>query len=210
MVKISHSGVNDNKVNEILKAAQKRFGLFGYGKTAMYEIADDLGISKASLYYYFPDKESLFRAVFEKEQQEFIRELHQIIDNCEDAEALIKAFIRLRMTSFRSFINLGRVSFNEIKEIKNIVKDSLNHLIDKEKEEIKRIFEKGIHQGLFDIQNKDELALLFIEILRGLSRVHIRNIDISQLNEEDFAALDKKIMQFTTIFIKGISVHNKF
>jgi TetR/AcrR family transcriptional regulator len=207
MVKISYSGANDDKVNEILEAAQKRFGLFGYGKTAMYEIADDLGISKASLYYYFPDKESLFRAVFEKEQQEFISKLHKTIDNSDNAEALLKDFIRLRMTSFRSFINLGRVSFNELRGIKNIVKDSWKHLIEKEKEEIKRIFEKGIRKGIFSIQNKDEIAILFIDILRGLSHLHIRNIDISQLTEEDFTTLEKKIMQFTAIFIKGISVH---
>ena len=56
----------------ILDAAQKRFGLYGIEKTSMREIADDLNLSKASLYYYFPDKESLYRAVVEKEQSEFL------------------------------------------------------------------------------------------------------------------------------------------
>ena len=61
----------NNKTDLIIEAAQKRFGLYGVEKTSMREIANDLKLSKASLYYYFPDKESLYKAVVEKEQKEF-------------------------------------------------------------------------------------------------------------------------------------------
>ncbi len=66
-----------NKEQLILEAAQKRFGMYGIEKTSMREIADDLKLSKASLYYYFPDKESLYRAVIEKEQGEFIERIRE-------------------------------------------------------------------------------------------------------------------------------------
>ena len=39
-----------NKVELIIEASQKRFGLFGIEKTSMREIANDLKLSKASLY----------------------------------------------------------------------------------------------------------------------------------------------------------------
>ena len=68
MVQIVHSGDNSDKISNILSAAQKRFGLYGLEKTTMKEIASDLGVSKASLYYYFPDKESLLKAVVELNQ----------------------------------------------------------------------------------------------------------------------------------------------
>ena len=51
------------KLSKVLDAAQKRFARFGLSKTTMNDIADDLGVSKASLYYYFPDKESIFKKV---------------------------------------------------------------------------------------------------------------------------------------------------
>ncbi|MGI8637960.1 MAG: TetR/AcrR family transcriptional regulator, partial [Segetibacter sp.] len=41
----------DKKRDVIIQAAQKRFSHFGVDKTTMNEIADDLSISKASLYY---------------------------------------------------------------------------------------------------------------------------------------------------------------
>src|ERR1051325_6834770 len=56
----------DRKRQLILEAEQKRFSHFGVDKTTMNEIADDLALSKASLYYYFPDKLSLYAAVLKK------------------------------------------------------------------------------------------------------------------------------------------------
>jgi TetR/AcrR family transcriptional regulator len=49
----------DKKKDQIIEAALNRFMHFGIPKTTMNEIADDLSISKALLYYYFPDKSSL-------------------------------------------------------------------------------------------------------------------------------------------------------
>ena len=46
----------------ILEAAIRRFSHFGLAKTTMAEIAQDLSFSKALLYYYYPDKHSLYTA----------------------------------------------------------------------------------------------------------------------------------------------------
>jgi AcrR family transcriptional regulator len=205
MVQISHSGANEEKIIEILVAAQKRFGLYGFAKTAMHEIAGDLGISKASLYYYYPDKESLFLAVFEKEKQEFINQLYQTIEKSDDPVYLLHAFVDLRMKNFRSFVNLGRASLSEIQGIKSIVRDSWKHFIEKEKDAIRYIFDKGIKKGIFTIQHKDETAALFIDALRGLSYIGLKTGDIMQLNDENIMNMEKKIKLFTSVFIKGIS-----
>src|SRR5215203_1133931 len=55
----------DQKRDAIIEAALKRFAHFGVAKTTMAEIAADLSISKASLYYYFPDKLNLYAAVLQ-------------------------------------------------------------------------------------------------------------------------------------------------
>src|SRR5688572_22093588 len=53
----------DQKQEAIIEVAIKRFAHFGVAKTTMAEIAADLSLSKASLYYYFPDKLNLYAAV---------------------------------------------------------------------------------------------------------------------------------------------------
>jgi AcrR family transcriptional regulator len=42
MVKIIHQGDNAEKLEAILMAAQKRFGIYGLEKTTMQDIAADL------------------------------------------------------------------------------------------------------------------------------------------------------------------------
>jgi AcrR family transcriptional regulator len=205
MVQIAHSGANEEKISEILHAAQERFGLYGYEKTAMHEIADDLGISKASLYYYYPDKESLFCAVFEKEQQYFIRQLHDVIDKSENPKELLLEFLSFRMNNFRKLYNLGRLGMEEIKGMNNIMSDLWANFRKTEQEEISRIFKKGMENKLFHIEDAYETALLYLDSLRGLSILYLKSKDISRLTEEDHVALEKKLRQFTHIFIQGIS-----
>ena len=55
---------NDRK-NEIIEAAKKRFAK-GYSPTSMDDIARDVGITKASLYYFFKGKEEIFSAIIEE------------------------------------------------------------------------------------------------------------------------------------------------
>lgn len=50
---------------QILDAARNRFVEHGFDKTSLREVADDVGVTKAALYYHFPSKEDLLVALLE-------------------------------------------------------------------------------------------------------------------------------------------------
>ncbi len=50
---------------DIARAAGELIGLRGYEATTVAQIAASAGVSSATVFYYFPDKASVFRAVFE-------------------------------------------------------------------------------------------------------------------------------------------------
>ena len=52
-----------NKRESIIRAAHAQFCRYGYRKTSMEDIAGELGISRASLYSYFKNKDEIFRSV---------------------------------------------------------------------------------------------------------------------------------------------------
>src|SRR5215217_3490155 len=80
----------DVKREKILEASYQRFLHYGYSKTTMNEIAGDLSMSKALLYYYFPDKSQLYIAVMRKLSNDYLKILE---DNIHTFSNLKDAFV---------------------------------------------------------------------------------------------------------------------
>jgi AcrR family transcriptional regulator len=74
----------DIKREKILEASYQRFLHYGYSKTTMNEIAGDLSLSKALLYYYFPDKSHLYIAVMLKLTSDSLKSLEEKIGKFSD------------------------------------------------------------------------------------------------------------------------------
>ena len=62
----------------------------------MAEIAADLSFSKASLYYYFPDKLNLFAAVLQQIVEEGAKQLDEELNNEPDPFKAILNFLQKR------------------------------------------------------------------------------------------------------------------
>ncbi|MDP4186141.1 MAG: TetR/AcrR family transcriptional regulator [Bacteroidota bacterium] len=205
MVNITHTGENIERINKIIEVSQKRFGLYGFEKTAMREIASDMGMSKGSLYYYFPDKESLYRAVIEKEQNEFLNIISEKFKQMNDPSAMLLEFINIRIYYFRKFLNLGRFRFEEFMGVRKIMGDIWLDFRKKETILIKEVIESGIQKGIYKITNSDEVAEIFMELLIGLAKSNLHHKDIIYVENEDYESMQEKARIFSQIFINGIA-----
>jgi TetR/AcrR family transcriptional regulator len=197
-------GPGDDKTSLIISAAQKLFGIYGAAKTSMREIADDLNLSKASLYYYFPDKENLYRAVLEKEQAEFLKTLEKDISDNPDPAECLRRYALNRLSYFKYLVNLGRISPASISDFKPLIADSFRNFREKEKRLVMEVLEKGQKNGQFRMADIYETASLFLEILRGLRSVFISNKKLITINDEEYMELSNRIASATDIFIKGL------
>ena len=66
---------------KILAAARKVFTTKGMAGARMQDIADEAGINKALLHYYFRDKNKLFETVFLDEAQKFFPKINMIFSS---------------------------------------------------------------------------------------------------------------------------------
>jgi AcrR family transcriptional regulator len=66
---------------KILAAAKKVFTTKGMAGARMQDIADEAGINKALLHYYFRDKDKLFEVVFVEEAQKFFPKIKSIFNS---------------------------------------------------------------------------------------------------------------------------------
>ena len=204
MVNITHKGENVLKTNLILEAAQKRFGMYGLEKTTMREIAQDTGLSKASLYYYFPDKLQLFHAVIEKEQQEFLTFLSRTFDQITEPEDRLREYVVIRNNYFRTFLNLSKIRISAFKEFKPVLPDLYQKLRETETALISGILEKGQQKEIFMIKKINETADLFLDILQSIRWTILKQKDMAFMDSEDFSLLEKRSELFLDIFLKGI------
>jgi TetR/AcrR family transcriptional regulator len=78
----------------ILAAARKVFTTKGMAGARMQEIADEAGINKALLHYYFRDKDKLFEAIFMEEAQKFFPKINAIFQSDEPLFEKIETFVR--------------------------------------------------------------------------------------------------------------------
>jgi AcrR family transcriptional regulator len=198
---------NDDKSELIIKTAQKRFGLYGVEKTSMREIAGDLRISKGLLYYYFPDKESIYKAVIEKEQSEFMKNLKTAIADINDPAECLRKYVLTRLQYFKTLLNIGRLRSESFSDLKPRVAESVINFREKDNNIIKEILEKGKKEKIFSINNIPETASLFIDLLKGLRLTVLRDKKILVIDEPEYSELSQKALAFTELFIKSL-MHN--
>jgi len=209
MVSISHTGDNTEKLKQILAEARKCFGIHGFEHTTMSEIASGIFLSKASLYYYFPDKESLFKGVIEAEQEEFFSQMTHRLEELATAELMLTEFVRIRHEHFKKFINLSIFRFADFHTIKPHVKETFNRFRKRESEIIETILIKGKRSGTFNCKDPATTATLFLDILQGLRLVVMQHRDYRELDQGDYDQMVEKHLSFIRLFIEGLKNNSK-
>jgi AcrR family transcriptional regulator len=73
----------------ILDAAQEIFTEMGYGAASIRDVVRRSGLAAGTFYNYFPDKESVFRAVLDETAQEVRRRLREVRARAHTLEAFV-------------------------------------------------------------------------------------------------------------------------
>jgi AcrR family transcriptional regulator len=84
--------LESNTEELIFKSAIKIFHSKGLAGARMQEIADEAGINKAMLHYYFRSKQLLFEAVFKKAFMQLAPQIHHILNSDDSLFEKIENF----------------------------------------------------------------------------------------------------------------------
>ena len=88
------AGIRD----QILKSALRHFETKGYSGTSLRDIADELGLTKAALYYHFPSKKGLIDALVApaNEQMQNVRTIKDVDRNSpSDLRETMRLYLRV-------------------------------------------------------------------------------------------------------------------
>lgn len=198
--------VADDKRDLILEKAVARFAHFGIQKTTMNEIADDLAMSKPSVYYYFPDKISLIVAVIERIFRQYQEKLAILLDKATGIQEAIFSMLELRNEFFRNYFMLHlRDNFSDISMSNNEIKNAIVKIRAQEAEQLKTVFERAIKTESIKVTDTGHTAELFLDMLAGIS-ICIMAKQQKQLvpDSSGFSEVLSKQKELTQLFLNGL------
>lgn len=109
----------------ILRAAERVFARTGFEGATMADIAEEAGLPKANLHYYFGNKRDLYRAVLDAVLHDWLAPLDAITPEADPAQALGR-YIELKMALSAERPDASRVFANELLHGAPVVGETLH------------------------------------------------------------------------------------
>jgi TetR/AcrR family transcriptional regulator, mexJK operon transcriptional repressor len=198
------AAITRRKLETVTRAAWQLFLDHGFSATSMDAIAKTAGVSKATLYAYFPSKEALFASLIVAECEdlernlplpdlsaglqhglrEFARQYLQLFITRKDF-----AFVRIIANESGRFPDLGRLFFDSGPVART--------------RRLAQFLEKAKAQGLLEFDDAVETAGQFLSLVRGELPLRVV-LGLTDIPEE---TIDRQIDAGLKFFLKACRPH---
>src|SRR5690606_33971974 len=195
--------IQDDKRDLIINAALKRFSHFGIAKTSMSEVADDLKLSKANLYYYFPDKFSLIEAIAYRIMDESDAAIEKAFREAHGTLELLVRMLEMKKVYVERYymiildllvMNLHDVKWGALAK----------RLFRREVRTTARILEQGIASNELVTFDVVETSELYVAMMRRLALFCDRLSPHALIDKDEIGRIFEKQKQAAAIFINGL------
>jgi TetR/AcrR family transcriptional regulator len=175
--------IDESTEQRILLAAKKVFMTKGMAGARMQDIADEAGINKAMLHYYFRSKEKLFETIFKEVVKEFLPKINLIFESDKSLFEKIEMFCREYIDQIRETPYLPVFILNEINQQPEVLikkmwgnrKPPINLFFSQVQNEIKKGIIKPVHPAQL-LMNMLSLCIFpfaakpILELVGGISK----------------------------------------
>ena len=167
--------------NLILKKAAEVFTAKGIQNTTIEDVTKHLGKAKSLIYYYFSDKETLYKEVLENEINSLRNKVNEKLNSTVDPISKLRMYFELRIQKTKELINLLPFK-NHLDENLPFIKEMRKKYDDEEIIIIKEILQEGAKRNIFyltDLENTTNVILTALKIseLPFLISEYIENYD---------------------------------
>jgi TetR/AcrR family transcriptional regulator len=135
--------------SKIIEAARKVFHRRGFHGTRTQDIADEAGINKAMLHYYFRTKDQLFQAVFREALLNIFPQIIKILNGDEPLEEKIEKFVHEYIDLLMAHPYLPGFVLHEITANPEGLKKLITAELHFTPEKFLMQYQKGVNEGLY-------------------------------------------------------------
>lgn len=172
---------------QILDLAETLIQTRGYSAFSYQDIADALGIRKASIHYHFPSKTDLGVAVIDRYIVKFDAALIEIAnDQTQSSMAMLDFYVRpyLQFASTSDRVCLSAALAGEMLALPPEIRARVEHFFKTHQAWLTKILKRGAARGEFELQAPaPKVARMMFGALQGALLVKRATGDISQIND---------------------------
>ncbi len=185
----------DVRKQQIINAAMKCFRQKGYEKTTVDDIAAEFGLSKGSIYCYYPSKKDILIGVYSYVMTKMVSAHVPVVQSDISAKQKLirmgQATIEMLQDDydlFRTIVVLWSVAFED-EELRAMTAE----LYKRSDQLIKEILVKGEEDGEFIVPNKDATSALLIAVGEGIftRQIIVGDLDLDGVKEELSIVVDR-------------------
>jgi len=152
----------------ILTASQQLFSQFGLKKVTTDDIAKKAGVSKATIYKFYKNKEEILNKVVKLESDHLVREIHHAVGNESTVINKLRAYLLTKNQIIHGLVNLYKVTRVSDDSYWPYIHDAQDRYILKEKAIVGKILADGNESGEIDVAQVDLCAHILVIAFRTL------------------------------------------
>jgi AcrR family transcriptional regulator len=164
--------MTENMQEKIAESFEKHYNQFGYKKTSVDDISQDLRISKKTIYKHFDSKEKIFDFLIQKIAQQFCKMIEPKLQNLPTYEKKMEQLVFIIFQDIRNWLKESQDSFEfrfQFELTQKAFQEAYHSLA-------KNLFIAGIENGEFCKTNV-ELTIKFLDsiLLESMKLMHVNH-----------------------------------
>jgi|SRR6185437_9733842 len=189
---------------KIGKAAMQCFEKYGLDKTTLDDIAQSIGLNKASLYYYYKNKEDIFIEVGLKEGEDYIASLQQKALLKKGIENQVWFYMHSRFNYYKNILNMNRVSVETLNKILPRFFELYDALMKKEKKFLTQLVTEAVKNGELIETKAAGIADVLINISDALKHSTEQKAILKGESNVDYAQSIHDMKFLVSLIFKGL------
>jgi AcrR family transcriptional regulator len=188
----------------ILKAAGECFARYGYEKTTLDDIGKLVNLNKASLYYYYKNKESIFTEVILLESERYIQSLQARVAQLNACDEKIIYYLIERLKYYQQVINLHQLSIKTLQGVEPLFHELYQQVMEKEEAFIARLLDECIKTEYYQKTNTKLIAKSLLTVADAIKHKNMQQANVQFASEVNYSQIETEITFIINLILNGL------
>jgi TetR/AcrR family transcriptional regulator len=196
---VKRRALNRDKLEaDIVLEAVRVFAECGYEGASIATVADNAGLSKQNLMYYFPTKQALYQRVLDDVLDEWLARMDKLADGDQEPREVLRAYIQAKLRFSREQPLASRVYAQEVISGAQLYGEQIqNRVVPLLRKDIE-VFERWIAEGRIAPINATHLLFAIWAMTQSYADFSAQMalvLNRKQLTRKDFDDAEKVIVE---------------